>query len=77
MQKDGEFSAASECDSSLVELVNLDQQCYVSFVQLRASPFNLEFLDTVQAKFNAYNVIGESEYSQVNVEGSFVEVEPT
>jgi len=48
----------------------------VPFTELRSAPFNLQFLDTVKAKFNAFNVIGQGEYSQPNAEGSFIEVEP-
>lgn len=51
--------------------------CQVSFVQLLGSPFNLRFLDTVQVKFNAVNAIGESEYSEDNVVGSFIETKPS
>jgi hypothetical protein len=51
--------------------------CQVSFVQLLGPPFNLRFLDTVQVKFNAVNAIGESEYSEDNVVGSFIETKPS
>ena len=73
---DLEYYPSPACDASLTTLPNGDLQCTVPFTELRNAPFNLQFLATVKAKFNAYNLIGQGEYSQPNAEGSFIEVEP-
>jgi hypothetical protein len=39
---------------------------------LRASPYNLQFLDLVIVKFNAVNAIGQGQYSDPSIEWSYV-----
>ena len=43
---------------------------------LRASPYNLEFKDTVVAKARARNIFGSGHYSEPNLTGAAIQVEP-
>lgn len=46
LAKDLSYHASPGCDSTLVEVAG-QMECTVTFVELRAAPFSLEFLDTV------------------------------
>ncbi len=67
----GEFMQSNECDASL-QLISGTYSCKVSFLHLRQSPFNLERGDLIIARVRALNIIGMSDYSQINTDGSIV-----
>ena len=50
--------------------------CFIPLTVLRASPYNLEFEDKVVAKARARNVFGYGHYSEPNLLGAAIQVEP-
>jgi hypothetical protein len=73
--RDGFFYQSTECDQSLV-LSMQKLNCEATFTMMRQAPFFLELGDLIEVRAKATNNIGESAFSQINVEGSLIETEP-
>jgi hypothetical protein len=66
---DGDYFASLECIASRVDQ-DTTRLCYVSFTELRASPYWLTFDTLVEVRVRATNSIGTGAYSQTNTQGT-------